>query len=88
MIGSVVGGVRLCAHGLNQGGSMRNPNQPIRLESIEQVMERITRRRSWIYSAVRRGDFPQPVRLSTRCTRWDSREVDRWIEQRLQGAVK
>lgn len=25
---------------------MRNPNQPIRLESIEQVMERITRRRS------------------------------------------
>ena len=67
---------------------MRNPNQPIRLESIEQVMERITRRRSWIYSAVRRGDFPQPVRLSTRCTRWDSSEVDRWIEQRLQGAVK
>ena len=67
---------------------MRNPNQPIRLESIEQVMERITRRRSWIYSAVRRGDFPQPVRLSTRFTRWDSREVDRWIEQRLQGAVK
>ena len=67
---------------------MRNPNQPIRLESIEQVMERITRRRSWIYSAVRRGDFPQPVRLSTRCTRRDSREVDQWIEQRLQGAVK
>lgn len=53
------------------------------LERIEQVSERIQRGRSWIWAAVRRGEFPAPVRLSTRCTRWDSQAVDGWIEDRL-----
>ena len=50
---------------------------------IEQVMERIQRGRSWIWAAVRRGEFPAPRRLSARCTRWDSAAVDMWIAQQL-----
>jgi prophage regulatory protein len=54
---------------------------------IEQVMERIQRGRSWIWAAVRRGEFPAPRRLSPRCTRWDSAAVDQWIEQQLSEVL-
>ncbi|MDH4447233.1 MAG: AlpA family phage regulatory protein [Acidovorax sp.] len=53
---------------------------------IEQVMERVQRGRSWIWMAVQKGDFPEPVRLSARCTRWDSTLVDDWIEQQIAAA--
>ncbi|MBO1011343.1 AlpA family phage regulatory protein, partial [Acidovorax sp. SD340] len=57
--------------------------QPRRLEDVRQVGNRIGRGASWIWAAVQRGDFPAPRRLSARCTRWDSRAVDEWIEQQF-----
>lgn len=59
-------------------------NQQNSFLRIEQVMERIQLGRSWIWAAVKRGAFPAPKRLSTRCTRWDSAAVDHWIAQRLE----
>lgn len=50
---------------------------------IEQVSERIQLGRSWIWGAVKRGEFPAPQKLSSRCTRWNSQAVDQWIDQRL-----
>ena len=58
------------------------------LMRIEQVCERIQRSRSWIWGAVQRDEFPVPVRLSARCTRWDSHAVDQWIDQRLNVESK
>lgn len=55
----------------------------LRMEDVRQVGARINRGTSWIWAAVRRGDFPAPRRLSPRCTRWDSRAVDQWIEQQF-----
>lgn len=55
----------------------------LRMEDVRQVGARINRGTSWVWAAVRRGDFPAPCRLSPRCTRWDSRAVDRWIEQQF-----
>lgn len=57
--------------------------QPPRLEDVRQVGARIGRGASWIWAAVRRGDFPAPKRLSGRCTRWNSRQVDEWIERQF-----
>lgn len=37
-----------------------------------------------IYRRLATGDFPQPVRLSARCTRWKAADVRAWI--RAQGA--
>lgn len=66
----------------------RETQQPIRkaMERIEQVSDRIQLGRSWIWAAVKRGEFPAPQRLSPRCTRWDSSLVDRWIDDRLKKA--
>lgn len=63
-------------------------HRPLMLESVNQVGARIGRGASWIWGAVRRGEFPAPRKLSRRCTRWSSVEVDRWIDQQLQGTPK
>lgn len=59
-----------------------------RMEDVRQVGARINRGPSWIWAAVRRGDFPAPRRLSPRCTRWDSCAVDQWIEQQFADASR
>ena len=33
-----------------------------------------------IYNRLKEGKFPQPVRLSARCTRWRIREIVAWID--------
>ncbi|UCV00313.1 helix-turn-helix transcriptional regulator [Acidovorax radicis] len=69
--------------------ALQNPGQQTpSLLRIEQVADRIQRGRSWIWGAVRQGAFPAPRRLSSRCTRWDSRAVDQWIEQQLAEVPK
>ena len=61
---------------------------PRRMEDVQQVGSRIGRSRSWIWGAVRRGEFPAPARLSARCTRFDSYAVDRWIADQFAKEQK
>ncbi|OJU91035.1 MAG: hypothetical protein BGO13_00225 [Burkholderiales bacterium 66-5] len=60
--------------------------RPPSLESVNDVSRRIGRSTRWVWAAVAKGDFPAPVRMSARCTRWDGRAVDRWIEEQLATA--
>ncbi len=39
--------------------------------------------RSWIYEAIRRGEFPAPISLSARAVAWDSAAVAGWQEGRI-----
>lgn len=55
---------------------------------IRLVCGRVGRGPSWVWDAVRNGEFPAPVRLSRRCTRWDSLAIDRWIDQQFEGQSK
>ena len=61
---------------------------PKSLLRIDQVSERIQLGRSWIYTAVRAGTFPEPTRLSHRCARWDSDLVDQWIARCLKTGAQ
>ncbi|MDP2852396.1 MAG: AlpA family phage regulatory protein [Gallionella sp.] len=40
--------------------------------------------RSWIYEAIRRGEFPAPISLSLRAVAWDSASIAEWQERRRQ----
>lgn len=40
--------------------------------------------RSWIYDAVRRGEFPAPISLGARAVAWDSSAVASWQERCIQ----
>lgn len=55
------------------------------LEDVRQVGGRIGKSASWIWGAVKRGEFPSPARLSSKCTRWNSAHVDAWIEAQFSG---
>jgi prophage regulatory protein len=51
-----------------------------KLLGIDQVCDEVGHRPSWIYDQVSKGNFPKPVKLSTRSARWFSDEIDAWIE--------
>lgn len=44
--------------------------------------------RSWIYEAIRRGEFPASISLSARAVAWDSSSVAGWQERRMQQSHK
>lgn len=56
-----------------------------RLLSLAEV-ERLTGlRSSALYLRVQRNEFPAPLRISSRCSRWRESEVIAWIESLPRG---
>jgi prophage regulatory protein len=51
----------------------------LRLPEVEAV---VGLRRSWLYEAIKVGDFPAPVRLTRRAVGWRSRDIKAWLDQR------
>ncbi|WP_419923379.1 helix-turn-helix transcriptional regulator [Candidatus Poriferisodalis sp.] len=41
---------------------------------------------SSLYRAMRRGDFPEPLRIGARAVRWRSDEIASWIEGRPRAS--
>ena len=39
--------------------------------------------KSSIYKQVRQNQFPQSIKLTDRATGWDSREVEKWITNKI-----
>lgn len=39
--------------------------------------------RSWIYEAIRRGEFPAPIPLGARAVAWDSASIADWQAARI-----
>ena len=37
--------------------------------------------RATIYRHISHGDFPKPIKLTSRASRWALRDVERWIEK-------
>ena len=58
----------------------QSPSVP-RIERLPAVLARVGLSRSYVYAAVARGDFPQPLKIG-RATGWDSRAIDAWIDSR------
>lgn len=43
--------------------------------------------KSHLHHLVREGQFPKPVKLSTRCSAWKREEVDKWLNSKEQEAA-
>lgn len=56
---------------------------PERLIRTREVMDRTSLSRSLLYEMIRRGTFPQPIRISSRRTAWPESEVSRWIAEKM-----
>lgn len=55
--------------------------QFIRLPRVREIVGGVGA--STIWNWVKRGEFPQPIKLSANTTAWDLREVDAWARQRI-----
>ena len=55
---------------------------------LKQVKTLTGMSRSWIYDAIRRGDFPAPIPLGARAVAWDSAAIAVWQERCIQRSGK
>ena len=60
---------------------------PTKLLSVKQVSEITGIAVSTIWKYVKLEQFPKPFKLSMRCTRWTSDEIDEWIVAQLSRKV-
>lgn len=51
---------------------------------LKQVIALSGMSRSWIYSAIQRGEFPAQISLGARAVGWDSLSLKVWQDQRRQ----
>ena len=64
---------------------MINENQKERkILRIAEVEERTRFKRCYIYRLIKKGQFPDRSRIGVRAVGWDSQEIDKWVEERLQ----
>lgn len=53
---------------------------------IREVMKETGLSKSSVFSFVKTGRFPQPIRLSPRCVGWEEAQIKSWLsERKAQG---
>lgn len=57
-----------------------NESAFLRVSDLERLLPY---KKSWIWSQVRLGVFPQPIRMSSRCTVWRRDEIIEWLNERV-----
>jgi len=58
--------------------------QLLRLEDVETA---IGIKKSKVYTLLKEGKFPQPVRLGSRSVRWKSSDIQKWIADLVSQEV-
>lgn len=56
-----------------------------RLLSLAEVSHITGLGTSAIYSRIAKGDFPEPLRVSSRCSRWRESEIVGWVNALPRG---
>lgn len=59
--------------------------QVIKLPEVQQIVK-ISKAK--IYSEIKKGNFPKPIKLGDRCVAWVMSDVRLWLEQRIELSKK
>jgi prophage regulatory protein len=59
----------------------------LQIVRLPDVIRRTGLGRSSIYAAIRRGEFPRPIKIGPRAVGFVSSQIDGWIEGRLADAA-
>lgn len=76
-------------HQATQGATMENLNNQSdnpNLITAKEVLKRVHRSKSWLYTRLSKGEFPNPVRVGDRAISFVEREVDEWIQKHIAEA--
>jgi predicted DNA-binding transcriptional regulator AlpA len=57
----------------------------LQLLDIKAVGALVGLKSSAIQDRVRRGDFPEPIRMGARCTRWPAGAVRQWLRAQIEA---
>jgi len=60
--------------------------QPERFLRISDLTKQVGLCRSSIYNFIRKSDFPRPVRIGSRSSRWRLSEVEKWQSRQAEPA--
>ena len=56
----------------------------VRLLRLQDVLTLCALSRTSIYDAIKNHQFPAPIHIHGRCTRWVSKDVHDWLATRIQ----
>ncbi|EMY8159291.1 AlpA family transcriptional regulator [Pseudomonas monteilii] len=59
-----------------------------RILRLDEVEAKSGFKRAHIYALMKKGEFPQSLRLGVRAVGWDSAEIDLWITERLKNRAQ
>ena len=65
-------------------------SQPERLLKLPEVESIVGLRKSSIYEMLKRNPpaFPVPVKLSRRAVCWPASQIERWVQDRINGGAQ
>lgn len=67
---------------------MKFDYQSIHFYRVSQLQERLKISRSTIWSWCKQGKFPKPIKLGENCTAWNSKDIDKWLEQKINASAE
>jgi prophage regulatory protein len=67
-------------------GSTRIP--AIRFLRLKEVLSICGKSRSSIYDAIKKGEFPRPVKLGANSSAWINTEIEEWVERCISARTE
>jgi prophage regulatory protein len=64
------------------------PQTPIRILRLPDVIERVGLKRASIYLHIAHGNFPKQITLGERAVGWIESEIDAWLAARISARGK
>ena len=58
----------------------------VRFLRLKEVLAICGKSRSSVYDAIKKGDFPKPVKLSGRSSAWVASEVEQWAVECIRAS--
>lgn len=58
----------------------------VRFMRMKEVLAICGKSRSSVYDAIRKGDFPKPVKLHGRSSAWIKSEIEQWIQECIKAS--
>lgn len=58
----------------------------VKLLRLPEVCRLVTLQKTTIRNLMKRGEFPQPIKITPRATRWRRADVEAWIAARIGEA--
>ena len=76
---------RLVAVAPSAPDKIKTREEPGRILRLPEVISRVGLRRASIYQHMNRGSFPKTIPLGVRAVGWLEREIDAWVQIKIQG---